>query len=377
MRNTWTAGLALLLLAGVASADKSILDKTTTGTPILQSIDVVRFAPGGVLLIGDGRGSQVIAVELAEPVNKAGFNEEIARIDTKLAGKLGSPVKGTEIVDMAVNPVSHTAYIALRMQANRKPVILTIAGDGKIGELTLENVKYAKIDLPTGTKANLSKVSDLAWAGDRLLVAGLANEEFASKIFTVPAPLAHEAKAAVYSTETFHVAHNKWETRAPMTVLMPYEEEGKKFLAGSFACTPVVKYPLDDVKPGEKVKGISMIEMGSGNRPLNMFAYEKGGKSYVLMNTQRFHHARAPVGPSPYWTVVFERDLLSGKEKVNDKALWRIDKKDSKLTPLTDRIKVADDYHGVMHMDRLDSERALTIKDDGKGGLTLVALKLP
>jgi hypothetical protein len=119
-----------------------------------------------------------------------------------------------------------------------------------------------------------------------------------------------------------------------------------------------------------------MIEMGSGNRPLNMFSYEKDGKSFVLMNTQRFFHARSPVGPSPYWTVVFDRDLLSGKEKVNEKALWRIDKKDSKLTPLTERIKVVEAFHGVVHMDKLDGERALAIKEDPKG-LTLVALKLP
>jgi hypothetical protein len=247
MRHTRIACLALLLTAASAFADKAVLDKTVTGTPALQSIDVIRFGPGGVLFIGDGKGKQVIAVEVAGDRTEAGFKDAIERIDAKLAGKLGTPVKLADIIDIAVHPVSHVAHVAVRAPGG-KAAILTINGDGKIGEFVIENVKYAQVALPAAGKGTLSKVTDLAWAGDRLLVAGLANEEFGSKIFTAPAPLAHEAKAAIYSTETYHVAHGRWETRAPMTALMPYEEDGKKYLAGSFACTPVVKYPLDDVK---------------------------------------------------------------------------------------------------------------------------------
>ena len=46
----------------------------------------------------------------------------------------------------------------------------------------------------------------------------------------------------------------------------------------ALACTPVVRYPVDDVKAGAKVKGESVIELGSGNQPRTMIAYEKGGK---------------------------------------------------------------------------------------------------
>jgi hypothetical protein len=371
---TRLACLLALLTATAAPADPVKLDKTTTGAPAIKSIDVIRFGPGGVLFIGDGKGSQIIAVEVEGTSAKAGFAEPVEGVKAKIAGKLGATAKDVEIVDLAVHPVTHTAYVAVRKQQPQpQAVIMTVDGSGKIGELALDNVKYARLVLPSG-KGALSKVTDVAWAGDRLLAAGLASEEFASKIFVLPAPLAHEAKANIYSTETFHVAHNKWETKAPMTVLMPYEEGGKKYLAGSFACTPVVKYPLDEIKEDNKVKGVSMIEMGNGNRPLNMFSYEKDGKSYVLMNTFRMHHARKAFGPSPYWTVKFERDLLAGKEKVNQEALWRIDRD---YKPKTDRIKMVEEFHGVVHMDKLDDSRALTMKDDGKGNLNLVALPLP
>jgi hypothetical protein len=370
-RRAFLTSLALLLTTAVASADKPLLDKTVTGTPEIKSIDVIRFGPGGVLLIGDGKGSQVFAVDVGGTEEKAGFKDAIDRIDAKIAGKLGATTKEVEIVDLAVNPSTHVGFIAVRKAG--KPVLLTIDGSAKIGEFALENVKHVRISLPKGEKSPLSRITDLAWAGDRLLVAGLSNEEFGSKIFTVPGPLTHDARADIYSTETYHVAHGKWETKAPMTVLMPYEEDGKKYLAGSFACTPVVKYPLDGLKPNDKVKGVSMIEMGNGNRPLNMFSYQKDGKSYVLMNTFRMFHSKKPVGPSPYWAVTFERDLLNGGDKVNEKAIWRVD---ANLKPLTDRIKVAEAFHGVVHMDKLDSERALTQKKD-KDNLTLVAINLP
>ena len=131
------------------------------------------------------------------------------------------------------------------------------------------------------------------------------------------------------------------------------------YLAGSFACTPVVKYPLDEIKEDNKVKGVSMIEMGNGNRPLNMFSYEKEGKGYVLMNTFRFHHKAKPFGPSPYWTVRFERDLLAGQDRVNEKAVRRLD---GKFQPVTDRITLVPAFHGVVHMDLLGKDPALRYK---------------
>src|SRR5687767_5408896 len=149
-RNTfWTAAVMLALVAPTF-ADTSVLDKTTTGTPNLSSIEVIRFAPGGVLLIGDGRGAQVIAVDTGAKEGKAGFEKSVEGIKTKLAQRLGTPEKDVELVDLAVNPVSQTAFIAVRNSG--KPVILTVDGEGKIGEFALENVKHAKLDLSTGGK---------------------------------------------------------------------------------------------------------------------------------------------------------------------------------------------------------------------------------
>ena len=107
---------------------------------------------------------------------------------------------------------------------------------------------------------------------------------------------------------------------------------------------------------------------------LDMFCYQKDGKSYVLANTFRFHHERRPFGPSPYWTVRFERDLLAEKEKVNQNAIRRLGKG---YKPITDRIKMIEEYHGVMHMDLLDERRALVLRTNENGRVDLEPVALP
>lgn len=372
-RNAPFACLLALCFVGFGLSAESALQKTVKGSPKLQSIQVITFAPDGTLLIGDGRGSQVIAVRppktAAEP-----FTGEVANLNEKLAAKMGTTAKNVTTLDVAVQPTTGVAYLAVNNQNSRKPALLTISGKGKIGLCALEDVSYARLPLPKTNKVSINQVTAMACAKDRVLVAGRANELFASKIVSIDLPLKHEETASVYSAETYHVSHGRWETRAPMSSLMPYVENGKTFVAGAFSCTPVVKYPLEGLKAGDKIKGTSMIELGSGNRPLDMITYTKGKKAYVLMNTFRFHHQRKPFGPSPYWTVRFERDLLGGNEKVNKGAVRRVDRK---YKPVTDRIRMIEAYHGVVHMARQGTDKAVVMREADKGSFNLTVLPLP
>jgi hypothetical protein len=375
-RTLWLLALGLAAVAAPAQAapvKMADLKNAVTGEAKVQSIDVIRFGPKGLLLIGDGKGSQVVAVDTGDTTMKTWSSPAIERIDEKLAGRLGVQAKALEIIHLAVNPASGTAYFSVRRQGEPRPVILTVDGTGKVSEFALDSVKHLCIALPRGEKAPASKVTDLAWAGDRLLVAAQANEEFGSKVYSIPTPLDAKAKPTVFSTETYHVSHKKWETKAPLSTVVPYEEDGKKYVVGSFACTPIVKYPLEDLKPDSHVKGTSVVELGSGNRPLNMFIYEKGGKSYALINGKRMFQPNA-YGPSPYWTMRLDLGILSEKEKVNQQALLRLN---AKGQPATDRIQVVDGYFGVTHLDRLDKNRALVVRKEDNGSLTLTPMELP
>ncbi len=172
----------------------------------------------------------------------------------------------------------------------------------------------------------------------------------------------------MHSAETYHVAHGKWETKAPMSTIMPFQEGGKTYVAGAFACTPVVKYPLESLSAGAHVKGMSVLELGSGNRPLDMFTYRKDGNEF------RFHHEKRPFGPSPYWTVKFERSLLDEKENINEKALKRLK---NGADPATDRVVMIDAYHGVTQMDKLGESEALVLRLNADKSLDLAVLPLP
>lgn len=371
MKRSLFFALTVAVLATASAVAGPVIKKSVVGTPAFGRIDVLSFAPGGVLLIGDGAKGQIVAVETGDK-RSAGGVSEIKAFNRQLALLLGAPADGVELIDMAVNPVSGRLYVAARKQRGKDHLIVTVDGAGTIAHFALENVQHAVVPLPAGEKSPVNRITDVAWAGDRLIAAARCSEEFASKIFSTSGALEHGSAGQLFSAETYHVSHRKWETKAPMSVLIPYQENGRTYVVGAFSCTPVVKYPIDDLKPGAKVKGISMIELGSGNRPLDMFAYRKDGKTSVLANTFRFHHEKRPFGPSPYWSVRFDQDLLADDAKVNETATRRL----AGTKPATKAIEMVAPFHGVVQMDRLNDKSAVALREAGKD-LDLVVIDLP
>ena len=84
--------------------------------------------------------------------------------------------------------------------------------------------------------------------------------------------------------------HQQLETRAPMYAFVPYTVNNQPFIIGAYTCTPLVRFPVADLKPnsGSKYRGQTIAELGAGNRPIDMIVYRKGGKDFILMaNTRR------------------------------------------------------------------------------------------
>ena len=373
----WTplvAIVALALAAQARQAQTSPLKNPDSGDPQVKSIEAINFGPNGLLLIGDGKGKQMVAVDTGDTTPLKWTRPEIANIKDELAGRLGAAGKDLEIKKIAVNPASHTAYFAVRLLTTKKDLIMTIDGNGKIRELALDSVKFVAVPLPA--EQGVTSITGVTWAGDRVLVTALANETFANKCFSIMAPLGKDVSCGSFTTETYHVAHQQWETKAPLRTVMPYEENGKRYLVGAFLCTPIVKYSLEDMQPSAKVKGVSVVELGMGNTPQYMFAYEKAGKKFILMNAMRMGQMQKsnPVGPSEYWTAKVDFNLLKETELVNTKALWRT--KGKANTSETDRAQVVPTFHGVTHMGQLDAERALVLRKVNSG-VNLQVLELP
>jgi hypothetical protein len=51
----------------------------------------------------------------------------------------------------------------------------------------------------------------------------------------------------------------------------------------AYTCTPLVKIPVSDLKPGAKVKGVTIADLGQGNQPLDMIPYKKDGHNFILI----------------------------------------------------------------------------------------------
>lgn len=359
----------MLISTGLQAGD--LLKNPVVGKPDLKSINVIGFAPGGVLLIGDGAGGQVVAIDTGDSEIKPAFGGKVPDIRKQIAGHLGTKPDGVEILDLAANPASNNLYLAVRKQDDKSYLIVVVDGEGKLREFELDKVRHCRMKL-SSDDVKVTLVTDVSWADDRIVAAGRSNETFASKIFSIAAPLEHEGSGNSFSAETYHVAHGRWETKAPMSVVLPFREGDRTYVVGAFSCTPIVKYPIDSLQPGAQVKGESVLELGSGNRPIDMFIYEKGGKSFVLANTFRFHHKRKPFGPSPYWTVKFEQGILAENKELNEKALRRL----KGYEPATDRVEMVEAFHGVTQMDKLGNENAIVMRES-ETGTSLEVLPLP
>jgi hypothetical protein len=292
--------IALFAATGFPAA---LTDSLKAGKADLKSASVLTFGPEGILFVGDSVGATLYAMDTGDRTPSPTAQVSVKGINEKIAAMLGTMPDQIAINDLAVNPISKKMYLAVSRGkgANAMPVIVRVDAKGKIETLPLDNVKHSKIALVdppeskegafhpllvTGGNPRLDAFSDLAFVDGKVLVAGLSNEEFASTLRAVPFPFAQDAKGT--GIEIWHGSHGRFETEAPIHTFVPYKIKGETNILASYTCTPLVKIPVAELKPGAKVKGTTIAELGSGNRPLDMIAYTKGGHNYFLMsNTNR------------------------------------------------------------------------------------------
>ena len=344
------------------------LGNVQTGNPGFQSMGRMSFGPDAVLLISDPQAASIVAIDTGDRGPVVKLKKRIDNVRGLIASGVGAKPSEVEIVDMAVNRKSGTIYLAVHRQADKQFALLTIDGNGKLSNFALESARYVRIGLPGDAKVR--NITDVEFAGDRVLAAGQSNEEFASKIYSLPLPLVHGSSAAIFSAETYHVSHKRWETKAPIQSFVPHEENGKSYVVGSFSCTPIAKFPVDELSSGAHVKGESIVELGSGNRPLDMFTYERDGKSWLVTNTYRFHFKRSLFGRSKWWGVRVSMDYLSS-DATNENAPTRdVTKKSG-----PEGIEIVDALFGAIEVDKLNDNEMVVLRDaDGELGLEVARL---
>jgi hypothetical protein len=287
---TCIGAISILLLVSYISRPASVPAGFIKGTPEIKSISTLAFGPNGILFIGDSKSAGIFAVDTKdiEPVNAA-KEVEVKNIDDKIAAFLGTEAKNISIRDLKVNPISKKIYCAVQ-SSDGSPVLLIINGD-QIQPVSLKDVMYSSIMLNNapaekdtnkwGMRLRLASISDMNYNDGKLLVSGLSNQEFGSSFRSIPFPFKNEQYQS--SLRIYHAAHGQYETEAPIETFTTADLNGKNYLIASYTCSPLVLFPLTDLKPGVKVEGRTVGEMGAGNRPLDMITMKKGNDLFLII----------------------------------------------------------------------------------------------
>lgn len=290
--------LAAILSTSAFAADHYGLEPK----PIeLASAGPLAFGPDGILFASDPKSAVVHAIDTKAHRPKAALNLQTARYElADLKAALASLVDGqagdVNVVDMAIDPEAGSLFLSVTL--GDRAALATVQTDGTVKLLNLDKVLAATTQLENapedkitgeGRRASnkrLESITDLAFAEGNLLVSGLAGATPVSTVRAIGFPFRETGSSA--QIEIFHAAHGKDEDYAAIRAFIPINIDGKPSLLAGYTCTPLVRFSLDSLQKGDKVRGTTVAELGNQNRPLDMIVYERDGKTYLLVtNTAR------------------------------------------------------------------------------------------
>ena len=294
--------LSVALTAPVAGAAD-----LATGKPDIRSMSALAFAPDGVLFVGDGKAGAVFALDLGDKTPREIKDpKEVTDVEGKLAALLGATPADVLVHDLAVNPISKNVYLAvsrgragltsrwtLPNDVADASVLVRVDADGRFTAVDLGSVRHARVALPNpvdpakkhtwkeGLSLRTETITQMAHAGGSLWIAGLSNEEFAATMWRVKYPF--EGPVVATTLESYHGAHGKYETEAPVRAFVQYPLKGKNYLLAAYLCTPLVTFPVDALADRQHVRGRTIGEFGSGNYPLDMVLVKKDGRPKLVI----------------------------------------------------------------------------------------------
>ena len=335
-----------------------------TGKAELKSAGPMAFGSDGILFVGDSAAAAVVALDTGDrtPV-RSSANLEIKAINEKIAALLGTAPDQILIQDVAVNPISKKVYVSVSRGRgpDAVPVILRADATGKLGELPLGNIPHSMVSLPDapdpavkdrrGQSLRVETITDLAFVDGNVIVAGLSNEEFSSSLRSIPFPFREAAKPA--GIEIFHGSHGRFETNAPVRTFVPFTIANQPHILAAYTCTPLVKIPVAELKPGNKVKGTTIAELGNRNRPLDMIVYRKDGKDHILMANSSRGVMKLPAERLDSYQPITAHTEKQGVPYETIATL-----------------------KGVQQLDKLDEARGVILTDEG-GSMDLRTVALP
>ncbi len=292
----WTFAVSALLGMSVLSqAHAANQYGLKPGKLELKSVSALSFGPDGILFVGDSQNARIVAVDVKDVRRGPLTAPEIKGLDQKIGKLLDVKPGDVQIYDLVVNPLTGHLFLAVGTK-DTAPRLAQIAG-AEVQLLPAENVLQSEVTLPNPAEDKevgegqrrrnnrASAITDIAFYEGRLLVSGLTADKAASNVWSVHFPFDQVDPGT--TVEFYHAAHGRTEDYAPIRTFIPFMVDGKPNLLAGFVCTPLVRIPLDQLtsKGDErgKVVGKTVAELGNRNQPIDMIAYTKDGKDYLLL----------------------------------------------------------------------------------------------
>ncbi len=275
----------------------------------LSSAGALAFDNADTLFVGDAKAGLVHAFDLGGALaDQSSYQLGRAQtfegrtifdnLDVEIAAILGVEPEQVVINDMVVHKPSKQIFLSVHRGhgPDAEPVIMSV-NNGALELVNLAAADHSSISVgPVPTSATLEfgqplntlAITDIDYYQGELLVAGVSNEEFSSKLRRMPFPFTDEISTS--SIEIWHAVHAQYETRAPIITQTVAELDGVATLIAIYACTPIAKIPLSELTDGAEVKGTMIGEMGFGNTPLDIVPYVNawdGSSNVVVTNTNR------------------------------------------------------------------------------------------
>ena len=360
--------LTATLICSAPASFGAAASEMKVGSPEFKTMGPITFGPDGILFVADTKSAAITAIDTGD--KKASNRSKplkVEGVNQKIAGLLGTSADQIMINDLAVNPISKNVYLAVsRGRGPEDPsVLVRVNNNGELEQVPLEKVPFSRAELPDApidgvqgdsrrrSNPRMESITDIEFFQDRVLVAGLSNEEFASTFRAIPYPFKQIEGGT--SVEIYHGAHGRFETSSPVRTFVPFNIGNEPHLLAAYTCTPLVQFPVNQLKQGAKIKGKTIAELGNRNRPLDMIVYQKGGKDYLL------------IANSSRGIMKLDASQIEGAENITDRV------EGTKGVGY----QTVEQWTGIDQLAKLDSDQAVVLRRDDQGGLNIESLALP
>ncbi len=355
--------VSLALICAVPALADGLLVGLEKGDIVLESIGPINFGPEGLLFIADPKASTIYAVDSQDRSPAPAERTDVQGLDSKIASLLGISRQEVLVNDFALYPISGNAYLSVSRGRgpDAQPVLMRVTTSGELSVVELDDVAHSKASLwaapdkdRRGRDIRQDAITEIAYVDGQVIVAGLSNQEFSSRLRVLNFPFAEQNWET--GLEIYHTSHGQWETHSPIRTFTPFLVDDEPYILAAHTCTPLVRIPISEIiSSDQKVVGTTIAELGNRNRPLDMLVYTKEDQKYLLITNSSRGVMKLAMAAMP------DQDALT--KRVPD-------------TAGADIVQV-DAFKGAVQVEPWGADKAVALVENDEGALNLITLPLP